>query len=87
MEKFKFSKRTDIERTSHIFETIDIFRENPIDTIKSINIKLSNAQYKFISEIIWGGSPIDKTWAIETKIFKNSYEDILLKYPFLDKSI
>lgn len=48
---------------------------------------LSNQQYRFICEMLWGGVPADKNWAVGTKMFQESYKRILEKYPLLDKSI
>ncbi len=48
--------------------------------------KYSNQQYKFICEILWGGSPIDRIWAEGTNLFKAQADKILEKYPMLDKS-
>lgn len=48
--------------------------------------KLTTAQYKFLSEMIWGGVPIDRQWAEETGIFKEKSPKILKNYPMLDKS-
>ena len=52
-----------------------------------IEEKLTNQQYRFVSEIVWGCSPIDRKWAEETSIFKNMKDKILKDYPLLDKSI
>jgi len=49
-------------------------------------IKYTNQQYKFVCELLWGGVPIDKDWAIGTPIFIKSAPEILEKYPMLDKS-
>ena len=54
-------------------------------SIDKIN-KLTNQQYKFICEIIWGGAPIDRAWAEGTNLFKQRAPEILEKYPMLDKS-
>jgi len=48
--------------------------------------KLTNQQYRFICELIWGGAPIDRSWAEGTNIFKQRASEILDKYPMLDKS-
>lgn len=48
--------------------------------------KLSNQQYRFVCELLWGGVPVDRAWAEETPIFKKNAPDILKKYPMLDKS-
>lgn len=48
--------------------------------------KLTKSQYKFVSEMLWGGEPIDRAWAEETSIFKSNYEEILRKYPMLDRT-
>ena len=48
--------------------------------------KYTNQQYKFICELIWGGVPIDKQWAEETRLFKEQAPVILENYPMLDKS-
>lgn len=48
--------------------------------------KLTNQQYKFICELLWGGVPVDKQWAMGTNLFKENATKILEKYPMLDKS-
>lgn len=48
--------------------------------------KLTNQQYKFICELLWGHVPIDKTWATGTKLFQIEAPKILERYPQLDKS-
>ncbi|HWY33354.1 MAG TPA: hypothetical protein VNX68_01830 [Nitrosopumilaceae archaeon] len=48
--------------------------------------KYTNQQYKFICELIWGGTPVDKSWAQGTKLFIAEAPKILEKYPMLDKS-
>ena len=48
--------------------------------------KLTDKQYRFICQILWGGSPIDKDWAIQTKKFEDEAPKILHDYPMLDKS-
>lgn len=48
--------------------------------------KLSNSQYKFVCELIWGSVPTDKTWALNSNLFKDQAPKILEKYPMLDKS-
>lgn len=49
-------------------------------------IKLTNQQYKFICEILWGGVPVDRDWAEGTKFFEAEAPKIIEKYPMLDKS-
>jgi hypothetical protein len=49
-------------------------------------MKLTNQQYKFICEILWGGVPVDRIWAEDSKLFIESAPKILEKYPYLDKS-
>lgn len=49
--------------------------------------KLTAQQYRFVSEMIWGGVPVERDWAEDTAIFKNSVDRILKEYPMLDKSI
>jgi len=49
-------------------------------------MKLTGAQYKFICELLWGGVPVDRSWAEETKIFQTNAPIILAQYPMLDKS-
>lgn len=51
-----------------------------------ITSKYSYQQYKFICELLWGGSPVDREWAEGTKLFETSANEILEKYPMLDKS-
>ncbi len=48
--------------------------------------KLTNQQYKFICELIWGSVPIDRKWAEETGLFIEKAPQILKEYPMLDKS-
>ncbi len=48
--------------------------------------KLTNQQYKFVCELLWGGVPVDKQWATGTNLFKENVTKILEKYPMLDKS-
>ena len=48
--------------------------------------KLTNQEYKFASEMLWGGVPIDRVWAEGTNLFKSQAHKILEKYPMLDKS-
>lgn len=47
---------------------------------------MTSQQYKFVCELLWGGVPVDRTWAEGTKIFKQEAPIILKKYPMLDKS-
>ena len=47
---------------------------------------LTNQQYKFVCELLWGGVPIDKNWAENSKLFQTEAPIILAKYPMLDKS-
>jgi hypothetical protein len=49
-------------------------------------MKLTNQQYKFVCELLWGGVPVDRIWAEETRLFKQEAPIILEKYPMLDKS-
>lgn len=62
-----------------------------MEPTKNINseekLDISNKEYKFVAEMLWGGVPVDKKWAIDTKIFKDNYKEILNKYPKLDGSI
>lgn len=46
----------------------------------------SEKEYKFICSLLWGGSPVDKDWAMQTKKFEDEAPVILEKYPLLDKS-
>lgn len=48
--------------------------------------KLTNQQYRFVCELLWGGAPTDRIWAEETKMFKDNAPKILAEYPMLDKS-
>lgn len=41
----------------------------------------------FICELIWGGVPVDRNWAVDSELFKNKAPEILAKYPMLDKSL
>lgn len=49
-------------------------------------MKLTNQQYKFICELLWGCVPIDKDWATKTNFFEIEAPKILIDYPMLDKS-
>ncbi len=49
--------------------------------------KLSNQEYKFVCEILWGCVPIDRIWAEGTKLFEVEAPKILTQYPMLDKSL
>lgn len=49
-------------------------------------LKITNQQYKFICELLWGGVPVDRGWAEETRYFKTEAPKILEMYPMLDKS-
>lgn len=48
--------------------------------------KLTNKEYVFVCELIWGGAPVDRVWAEETPIFKEKAPKILKQFPKLDKS-
>ena len=48
--------------------------------------KISNQQYRFVCEMLWGGVPVEREWAEETAIFKANATRILKEYPLLDKS-
>lgn len=48
--------------------------------------KLTTQQYRFICELLWGGVPVDRIWAEETKMFQTQAPLILAEYPMLDKS-
>ena len=48
--------------------------------------KLTNQQFKFVSELIWGNVPVDRIWAEETVLFKDQAPKLLEQYPMLDKS-
>ena len=48
--------------------------------------KLSNQQYKFVAEMLWGCSPTDRNWAEGTKMFQSQAPLILNSFPMLDKS-
>jgi hypothetical protein len=48
--------------------------------------KITDKQYKFICQLLWGGAPTDKDWAMQTKKFEEEAPKILEKYPMLDKS-
>lgn len=47
---------------------------------------LTNQQYKFVCELLWGGVPVERVWAEETTMFKSNVSKILEGYPMLDKS-
>ena len=53
---------------------------------KIIMHKLTSQQYKFASELIWGGIPVNRIEAEETPLFKEKAPFILEQYPHLDKS-
>ena len=48
--------------------------------------KLTNQQYRFVCELLWGGVPVERSWAEETPIFKANATRMLKEYPMLDKS-
>jgi hypothetical protein len=48
--------------------------------------KLTNQQFKFISELLWGGVPTNRLEAEESALFKSKAPEILKEYPMLDKS-
>ena len=48
--------------------------------------KLTNQQFKFVCELIWGGVPVDRKLAEESPLFKQKAPEILEMYPMLDKS-
>lgn len=48
--------------------------------------ELTNKEFKFVCELIWGGVPVDRKWAEETAIFKEKAPKLLEKYPLLDYS-
>ena len=48
--------------------------------------KYTFAQYKFISELIWGGVPTNRKEAEESSLFKDRADKILEQYPKLDVS-
>ena len=48
--------------------------------------KLTNQQYRFVCELLWGGAPVDRAWAEGTLLFQKQAPVILEKYPMLDKS-
>lgn len=48
--------------------------------------KLTQAQYRFACELIWGGVPVDRTQAEESALFKERAPGILERYPMLDRS-
>lgn len=50
-------------------------------------LKITNQQFKFVCEMLWGGIPVDKKWAEESELFKSNVKRILDNYPMLDKSI
>lgn len=51
-----------------------------------LEVKYSNKEYIFISQLLWGGSPVDRVWAEGTNLFKAEADKILEKYPKLDKT-
>lgn len=46
----------------------------------------SNAQFKFVCELLWGGVPVNRAEAEESTYFKSNVQLILDRYPSLDKS-
>ena len=48
--------------------------------------KLTNKEYVFVCELLWGGAPVDREWAEETPMFKEKAPKILKQFPKLDKS-
>lgn len=48
--------------------------------------KITTQQFKFISELLWGGVPVDRVQAEESAMFKANAPKILEEYPLLDKS-
>ena len=48
--------------------------------------KYTAQQYKFISELIWGGVPTNRKEAEESSLFKDRADKILEQYPKLDVS-
>ena len=48
---------------------------------------LTNQQYRFCCELIWGCVPTDKNWALGTPIFQAKAGQLLKQYPQLDKSL
>jgi hypothetical protein len=48
--------------------------------------KYTTQQYKFISELIWGGVPVNRKEAEESSLFKANADKILEEYPKLDVS-
>ena len=48
--------------------------------------KLTNQQYRFVCELLWGGVPVDRSWAEGTSLLKQNASKILEEYPMLDKS-
>ncbi len=48
--------------------------------------KITNQQFKFICELLWGGVPVDRGLTEESAMFKSRAPGILEHYPQLDKS-
>lgn len=48
--------------------------------------KITNQQFKFICELLWGGVPVDRVQAEESAMFKTNAPKILKEYPMLDKT-
>lgn len=51
-----------------------------------MNSIYSYKQYKFVSELIWGGIPTNRIEAEQSPLFLNRVSLILEEYPELDKS-
>ncbi len=43
-------------------------------------IGLDKYQYEYCAELIWGGVPVEREWAEETKLFLTMYKGILETY-------
>jgi hypothetical protein len=48
--------------------------------------KYTPQQYRFVCELLWGSSPVERHQAEESAMFQSRVNDILDRYPALDKS-
>jgi hypothetical protein len=56
------------------------------EALEAKQSKYTAKQYKFISELIWGGVPVNRKEAEESPLFKSRADKILEEYPKLDVS-
>jgi hypothetical protein len=41
---------------------------------------LDKYQFEYCAELIWGGVPVDRDWAEDSKLFLEKYKGLLEKY-------